>query len=67
LGLIYAFMRHIEIIWSLQFIWFIRKNFSVMSDILVIHCNQVTVPALASVYNEKALKSQLDTSIYLQV
>jgi len=29
--------------------------------------NQVTVPALASVYNEKALKSQFDTSIYLQV
>ncbi|EEE55818.1 hypothetical protein OsJ_04420 [Oryza sativa Japonica Group] len=27
---------------------------------------QVTVPALASVYNEKALKSQFDTSIYLQ-
>jgi len=27
----------------------------------------VTVPALASVYNEKALKSQFDTSIYLQV
>uniref|UniRef100_A0A0D9V919 Uncharacterized protein n=1 Tax=Leersia perrieri TaxID=77586 RepID=A0A0D9V919_9ORYZ len=26
----------------------------------------VTVPALASVYNEKALKSQFDTSIYLQ-
>jgi hypothetical protein len=32
-----------------------------------IFCNQVTVPALASVYNEKALKSQFDTSIYLQV
>lgn len=26
----------------------------------------ITVPALASVYNEKALKSQFDTSIYLQ-
>lgn len=28
---------------------------------------QVTVPSLASVYNEYALKSQYDTSIYLQV
>lgn len=28
---------------------------------------QVTVPSLASVYNEYALKSQFDTSIYLQV
>uniref|UniRef100_A0A2P2MQF1 CMP-sialic acid transporter 3-like n=1 Tax=Rhizophora mucronata TaxID=61149 RepID=A0A2P2MQF1_RHIMU len=27
----------------------------------------VTVPSLASVYNEYALKSQYDTSIYLQV
>jgi hypothetical protein len=27
----------------------------------------VTVPSLASVYNEYALKSQFDTSIYLQV
>ncbi|XP_035817402.1 CMP-sialic acid transporter 3 isoform X3 [Zea mays] len=34
-----------------------RRRFSVI---------QVTVPALASVYNEKALKSQFDTSIYLQ-
>ena len=28
---------------------------------------QVTVPSMASVYNEYALKSQYDTSIYLQV
>lgn len=28
---------------------------------------QVTVPSLASVFNEYALKSQYDTSIYLQV
>jgi len=28
---------------------------------------QVTVPSMASVFNEYALKSQYDTSIYLQV
>lgn len=28
---------------------------------------QVTVPSMASVFNEYALKSQFDTSIYLQV
>jgi hypothetical protein len=28
---------------------------------------QVTVPSFASVYNEYALKSQFETSIYLQV
>ncbi|RWV91675.1 hypothetical protein BHE74_00032031 [Ensete ventricosum] len=28
---------------------------------------QVTVPSMASVYNEYALKSQFETSIYLQV
>ncbi|MCL7043082.1 hypothetical protein MKW94_027402, partial [Papaver nudicaule] len=27
---------------------------------------QVTVPSMASVFNEYALKSQFDTSIYLQ-
>ena len=32
----------------------------------IISC-QVTIPSLASVYNEYALKSQYDTSIYLQV
>uniref|UniRef100_A0A0E0KS65 Uncharacterized protein n=1 Tax=Oryza punctata TaxID=4537 RepID=A0A0E0KS65_ORYPU len=34
-----------------------RRKFSII---------QVTVPSLASVYNEYALKSQFDTSIYLQ-
>jgi hypothetical protein len=28
---------------------------------------QVTVPSMASVFNEYAMKSQYDTSIYLQV
>lgn len=28
---------------------------------------QVTIPSMASVFNEYALKSQYDTSIYLQV
>lgn len=28
---------------------------------------QITVPSMASVFNEYALKSQYDTSIYLQV
>ena len=34
---------------------------------LLIHNFQVTVPSMASVFNEYALKSQFDTSIYLQV
>jgi hypothetical protein len=42
-------------------IFFYLLNFN-LGNIL-----QVTVPSMASVYNEYALKSQYDTSIYLQV
>lgn len=44
---------------------YISNNLTLVS---LMYCVlQVTVPSLASVYNEYALKSQFDTSIYLQV
>lgn len=48
----------------------IKSHFVFIHHLLVLSllsiC-QVTIPSLASVYNEYALKSQFDTSIYLQV
>lgn len=43
--------------------YFYLYALGLLSDLNV----QVTVPSMASVFNEYALKSQYDTSIYLQV
>lgn len=46
---------------------YVPKTFLSMMEPYLWFILQVTVPSLASVYNEYALKSQYDTSIYLQV
>lgn len=46
----------------------VASSYLCKNDYLIWELNlQVTVPSLASVYNEYALKSQFETSIYLQV